>query len=131
MEIPPSEVGTMLNELEQATDGILRKGGFDVIHSQYWIAGEVIRRLNVSLGLKHVHYMLSFGRQKASRGEEKGITDTLRDECEVNVFNAVDCLIAQCPSEASDLLAFYPEVNQKHISIIPHGVDIDVFSPEL
>ena len=133
IEMPPSEVGIMLDELEESTGIIFKEylPDLNVIHSQYWIAGEISRRLNQSLRLKHVHYMLSFGRQKVARGEQKGRSDTLRDQCEVKVFNSVDCLIAQCPSEARDLQLFYPELNHNRIEIIPHGVDPNLFSPRM
>ncbi|WP_028301908.1 glycosyltransferase [Oceanospirillum beijerinckii] len=132
-ELPPSEVGAMLDKLEEETHIIFENSCSDlnVIHSQYWIAGEVSRRINKRLGLKHIHYMLSFGRQKAARGEERGISDSLRDQSEIKVFNEVDCLIAQCPSEANDLLSFYPELNHNRIKIIPHGVDPYDFSPRI
>lgn len=130
-EVSPGEVGAMLDELEAATRLILkgREGGIAVLHSQYWIAGEVCRRINQSLGLRHIHHMLSFGRQKRSLGEEARPTDSLRDACERTVFDAVDLLVAQCPSEARDLLTLYPELGHRRIAIIPHGIDPHVFAP--
>jgi hypothetical protein len=131
VEMPPSEVGNLLDELEAATQMVLEHTDIDVVHSQYWISGEVIRRIKEKRSFKHIHYMLSFGRQKVARGEQKNSTDNLREQCEVKVFNSVDCIIAQCPSEAADLKLFYPEISHKRIAIIPHGVDSYVFSPRI
>ncbi|MFL7906063.1 glycosyltransferase [Azospirillum argentinense] len=130
-ELSPGEVGAMIDELEIATRPILcgQASGVTVLHSQYWIAGEVCRRINRPLGLRHIHHMLSFGRQKRSLGEEARPTDALRDACEQTVFDAVDLLVAQCPSEARDLLTLYPELGHRRIVVIPHGVDPDVFTP--
>ncbi len=130
-EMSPGDVGAMLDELEIATRAILleRTGNTTILHSQYWIAGEICRRINQSLGIRHIHHMLSFGRQKRSLGEEMRSTDSLRDLCERMVFDAVDILVAQCPSEARDLLALYPELGHRRITVIPHGIDPHVFTP--
>lgn len=128
-EMPPSEVGTMLDELEAAATPILCENinGLVAIHSQYWIAGEVCRRINKRLNIRHVHHMLSFGRQKRGLGEQVHQSDQLRDRCEVDVINAVDIIVAQCPTEARDLISFYPELTHRRIAIIPHGIDMDIF----
>lgn len=129
-EMSPAEVGTLLNELEAAASPLLcnQIANLAAIHSQYWIAGEVCRRINKQLNLRHVHHMLSFGRQKRSLGEQANQSDHLREECEIAVANAADVIIAQCPSEARDLISFYPELLHRRIAIIPHGIDINVFS---
>jgi hypothetical protein len=126
----PSEVALLLDDLEDATRHLFKDAHLDfkAIHSQYWIAGEVCRRVNEQLGLRHVHHMLSFGRQKRNLGEQQYSTDSLRDKCEVAVVNAVDVVVAQCPSEARDLVQLYPEMNHKRIAIIPHGIDLSVFN---
>jgi D-inositol-3-phosphate glycosyltransferase len=130
-ECPPARVGTMLDDLEQAARAVLcdEIPCLTAIHSQYWIAGEVCRRINTGWGLRHVHHMLSFGRQKARLGEEANATDKLRDDCEIAVVNAADVIVAQCPSEARDLIQYYPELSHRRIAIIPHGIDTDVFCP--
>lgn len=129
-EMEPADVGHHLDALLAAALPVLRSiTGLVAIHSQYWIAGEVCRRANLELGVRHVHHMLSFGRQKRRRGEPSGATDGLRDDCEVRVANAVDTIVAQCPSEASDLLELYPELTHRRVCIIPHGIDTDAFSP--
>lgn len=129
-EMNPAEVGTMLNDLEAAASPLLcnQIAGLAAIHSQYWIAGEVCRRINKRLKLRHVHHMLSFGRQKRKLGEQTNQSDQLRDDCEVAVANDADVVVAQCPSEARDLILFYPELSHRRIAIIPHGIDINVFS---
>lgn len=128
-EMPPSIVGTMLDELETATTSILCENisGLVAIHSQYWIAGEVCRRINKRLNIRHIHHMLSFGRQKRGLGEQAHLSDIMRDRCEVEVINAVDVIVAQCPTEAHDLISFYPELIHRRIAIIPHGIDMELF----
>lgn len=132
-ELRPSDVGLLLDELTESMVALVNEelSTASVLHSQYWIAGEVCRRINATKTFRHVHYMLSFGRQKKHQGEQVGPSDSLRDCCEVAVFNSVDALIAQCPSEARDLLSYYPEVTHGRIVIIPHGVDTSVFRPSL
>lgn len=129
-EMNPAEVGELLDQLEVAVSHILNNEltELSAMHSQYWIAGEVCRRINKNLNIRHVHHMLSFGRQKKNYGEQVNLSDKIRDECEVAVINSVDVIIAQCPSEADYLISFYPELQHRRIAIIPHGVDTYVFS---
>lgn len=130
-EMAPADVGLLLDDLEVAAKDLM--AGLHrtkaILHSQYWIAGEVCRRLNKTLNLRHIHHLLSLGRQKKMNSEQMGRSEALRLECELNVFNTVDCLVAQCPSEARELLNLYPEISHRRIAIIPHGIDQDAFAP--
>lgn len=127
-EMQPAAVGLMLDELEMAVERVLGEiPALAALHSQYWIGGEVCRRINRRLKVRHVHHMLSFGRQKRRLGEAAAASDMLREDCEIAVANAADVIVAQCPSEARDLISFYPELNHRRIAVIPHGIDVDVF----
>lgn len=127
-EMSPAAVGFMIDELELSAAQVLENiEGLVALHSQYWIGGEVCRRINLRLKLRHVHHMLSFGRQKRQRGEASSPSDLLRERCEIAVANAVDIIVAQCPSEARDLMAYYPELDHRRIVVIPHGIDVDAF----
>jgi D-inositol-3-phosphate glycosyltransferase len=130
-EIPPHSVGQYLDELSTAFEKIIeeRKLEFAALHSHYWIAGEVVRRFCVNHSVRHIHSVLSLGRLNLEKGESITASVTLRDESEIQVFNAADVLLTVCPSERSDIQRLYPEVNLSKTHIIPYGVDPDVFYP--
>lgn len=123
-EIAPAAVGEYLEELSESFGERVAAHNLklDAIHSHYWIAGEVARRFCSSRQIRHVHSVLSLGRLKPSEGQSQ-----LRDECEVRVFNSADALVTVCDAEYSDLERLYPEVSLTNTSVIPYGVDPDVF----
>jgi D-inositol-3-phosphate glycosyltransferase len=130
-EISPGATGLLLDELHQSCAATLRDelAQRPVLHSHYWIAGEVSRRIAAEHGLVHVHSILSLGRVKRETGEPAEATDALRDACELRVFSEADHLIAVCRDEWSALERLYPELPPRPPTIIPYGVDPNVFYP--
>lgn len=130
-ELPPATVGEQVDQLSTAFASLLdaEKLKFSAFHSHYWIAGEVVRRFCAGHPSRHVHSILSLGRSNRERGEPCGTIASLRDACEIRVFNAVDALVAVCPTELADLTRLYPEVDCANTHIIPYGVEPDVFYP--
>ena len=132
-EIQPDETGKYLLKLYNITYKTIQNivPCVEIIHSHYWIAGEVSRRISKKLKLKHFHSILSLGRIKKQLNETLSSVYDLRIRCELKIYNSADYLIAVCPSEKSDLLNLYPEIkNKKNIKIIPYGVNSDVFFPK-
>lgn len=130
-EIPPPTVGLYVDELASAFEEacVTRGLDFTALHSHYWIAGEVVRRFRAHHPARHVHSVLSLGRLNREKGEASGGDSSLRDECEVRVFNSADAVLTVCPSEQADLSRLYPEVAPSNLYVIPYGVDPDVFYP--
>jgi D-inositol-3-phosphate glycosyltransferase len=128
-EISPAATGLLLEDLHQTCADTLRDvfARGPVVHSHYWIAGEVSRRIAAEHQLLHVHSFLSLGRVKRESGEPADAADRLRDECELRVFNAADHLVAVCPDEWRAFERLYPEVSPRTPAIIPYGVDPNVF----
>lgn len=130
-EISPFNAGLYLNELSQAFERTIaeKQLEFMALHSHYWIGGEVVRRFCAAHQIRHVHSILSLGRVNREKGEALTASSAIREECEVNVINSADAVIAVCPSELADLKRLYPEVDLSKVHIIPYGVDSDVFYP--
>lgn len=130
-EIPPPSVGLRVDELASTFEEtcVTRGLEFMALHSHYWIAGEVVRRFRVRHPARHVHSVLSLGRLNNEKGEPVGEGSSLRDECEVQVFNSADAVLTVCPSEEADLRRLYPEAAPSKLYVIPYGVDPDVFYP--
>lgn len=130
-EISPPQVGLYLNELSQAFEQTItdKRLEFVALHSHYWIGGEVVRRFRATRQIRHVHSILSLGRVNKEKGEALTVSSAVREECEINVINSADAVIAVCPSELADLKRLYPEVDPSKVHIIPYGVDPNVFYP--
>jgi hypothetical protein len=130
-DMTPSALGKYLEEVHEATRDLVEPwlAGVNVLHSHNWIAGFVARRLAALAPVRHIHTLLSLGRIKALLGEEPAESDPIRERAEVEVFQNADHLIAVCPNELTDLRTHYPEVSHDRVSIIPHGLNPDVFYP--
>ena len=128
-ELSPSSVSGYVNELSAVFEEVVGRQRlfFTALHSHYWIAGEVARRFCVTHGTRHVHSVLSLGRVKIEAGEPPDSSSSIRDECELRVFNSANALLTVCPTERTDLQRLYPEVDLSQTYIIPYGVDPDVF----
>ena len=130
-DLTPSSLGGSLEELHEASRNVLGTvlDTVDVIHSHNWISGHVAMRIAAAARVRHIHSILSLGRIKARLLEEPSETDPLRDEAELQVFQRAHHLVAVCPDELESLRELYPEISHDRVSIIPHGLDPDVFYP--
>ncbi|GLY27503.1 D-inositol-3-phosphate glycosyltransferase [Kineosporia sp. NBRC 101731] len=111
------------------TEARLAAGWYDLIHSHYWLSGQVgwlaAERWNVPL----LHTMHTMAKVKnlslagADKPEPAG-----RVIGEEQVVAAADRLIANTDLEARDLIGLY-DADPELVTVIPPGVDLDVFSP--
>ena len=115
--------------------GVMREGArrpeghFDVIHSHYWLSGQVgwlaADRWHVPL----VHTMHTMARVKnAHLGEGDSPEPPGREIGEVQVVEAADALVANTAQEARELIELYAADPAK-IEIVTPGVDLEVFAP--
>ncbi len=116
------------------TAGVLRveamnePGYYDVVHSHYWLSGQVgwlvAERWNVPL----VHSMHTMGQIKnASLAEGDVPEPAARLIGEKQVVEAADRLVASTAAEADALVSSYG-ADRDRIATIAPGVDLDVFS---
>ncbi|HET8594158.1 MAG TPA: D-inositol-3-phosphate glycosyltransferase [Intrasporangium sp.] len=102
---------------------------YDVVHSHYWLSGQVgwlaADRWRVAL----VHSMHTMARVK-NRHLAEGDTPEPpgREIGEVQVVEAADRLVANTEGEARDLIELYAAEPAK-VSIVPPGVDLTTFAP--
>ncbi|MDO5710987.1 MAG: D-inositol-3-phosphate glycosyltransferase [Micrococcales bacterium] len=117
------------------TAGVMRavaahpEGHYDVVHSHYWLSGQVgwlaAERWDVPL----VHTMHTMARVKnrsladGDRPEPPG-----REIGEAQVVAAADRLIANTDVEARELVELYG-ADPRRVAVVPPGVDLDVFRP--
>jgi D-inositol-3-phosphate glycosyltransferase len=102
---------------------------YDVVHSHYWLSGQVgwlaadrwrvalVHTMHTMARVKNLH--LAEGDTPEPRGREIG---------EVQVVEAADRLVANTDDEARELIELYAAPPDK-VSVVPPGVDLDTFAP--
>jgi D-inositol-3-phosphate glycosyltransferase len=111
------------------TEARLEPGWYDLVHSHYWLSGQVgwlaADRWNVPL-LHSMHTMAKVKNASLACGDEPEPAGRVIGE--EQVVAAADRLIANTAQEASDLVSLYG-AEPDRVAIVPPGVDLDVFAP--
>ncbi|HEX6887418.1 MAG TPA: D-inositol-3-phosphate glycosyltransferase [Candidatus Nanopelagicales bacterium] len=117
------------------TAGVLRReasrreGWYDLIHSHYWLSGQVGWLAKERWGVPLVHTMHTMGRVKnrsMARGDRP--EPELRIIGEQQVVDAADRLVANTQAERVDLVELY-DADPALIDVVLPGTDLDVFHP--
>jgi D-inositol-3-phosphate glycosyltransferase len=115
--------GVMRAELRQ------EPGWYDVIHSHYWLSGQVGWLARERWGVPLVHSAHTLARVKNALLAEGDDPEPLaRVIGEEQVVAEADRLIASTADEARDLVRLYAADPQRVRTIAP-GVDLDMFTP--
>lgn len=106
-------------------------GWYDVVHTHYWLSGQVgwlvADRWNVPL----VHTMHTMAKVKNALLAEGDTPEPAgRFIGEEQVVAAADRLIANTREEARELVELY-DADPRLVEVVPPGVDLDVFTPGL
>ncbi|GAA1885081.1 D-inositol-3-phosphate glycosyltransferase [Lapillicoccus jejuensis] len=104
-------------------------GWYDVLHSHYWLSGQVgwlaADRWDVPL----VHTMHTMARVKnAALASGDSPEPPGREIGEVQVVEAADRLVANTDREARELVELY-DAQPDRVRVVPPGVDLSVFTP--
>jgi len=130
-EVPKEDLPSRLPELERqlrrfvAAEG----GGYDVVHSHYWLSGSVGLALQQDWGVPLVHSMHTMAKVKNQHllpGEAP--EPRVRIQGEQQVAAGAARLIANTLTEASELSGLYGAAPGK-IDVVPPGVDLKTFHP--
>ena len=105
------------------------EGWFDLVHSHYWLSGQVgwlaADRWRVPL----VHTMHTMARVKNAQLADDDVPEPSgREIGEAQVVEAADRLVANTEREADELINLYAADPAK-VRVVPPGVDLDVFTP--
>lgn len=104
-------------------------GHYDVIHSHYWLSGQVGYLAKDRWGVPMVHSAHTLAKVKnALLADDDEPEPRGRLIGEEQVVAEADRLIANTDSEATDLIELYG-ADPDRIDVVPPGVDTDVFSP--
>ena len=124
----PSQMCTMASELLRV-EASKPRGYYDLIHSHYWISGQVgllaAQRWNVPL----VHTMHTMARVKnLSLADHENPEPVAREIGEEQIVAGAQALIANTDAEAANLVSLYNACPDRVHVVVP-GVDLDHFSP--
>lgn len=122
-------------QLCAVTAGVMRaeaarpEGWYDLIHSHYWLSGQVGWLAKERWNIPLVHTMHTMARVK-NRDLAEGDTPEpqVRVIGEQQVVDASDRLVVNTVDEKRDLVDLY-DADSSRIDIVHPGVDLDVFHP--
>jgi D-inositol-3-phosphate glycosyltransferase len=104
-------------------------GYYDVVHSHYWLSGQVGWLAKERWGVPLVHTMHTLARVKNLSLAEGDVPEPASREIgEAQVVEAADRLIASTDSEARQLVELYDADPARVVTVAP-GVDLEVFRP--
>ena len=121
--------------LAAITSAVLRRAacqepdGYDLIHSHYWLSGQVGWLAKQRWGVPLVHTMHTMGRVKnldLAPGERP--EPAVRTLGEQQVVDGADRLVANTEAERDDLISLY-DADPELVDVVLPGVDLDVFRP--
>ena len=122
-------------QLCAVTAGVLRaeaaknEGFYDLIHSHYWLSGQVGWIAQERWGVPLVHTMHTMARVKnltLAKGDSP--EPAIREIGEEQVVNAADRLVANTHAEAKELIELY-HADPKRVRVVHPGVDLAKFIP--
>src|SRR5205823_3365728 len=117
------------------TSGVLRAealhepGWYDLIHSHYWLSGQVGWLARDRWGVPLVHTAHTLAKVKNALLADGDTPEPLaRLIGEEQVVAEADCLIANTPVEARQLIGLY-NADRRAVHTVSPGVDLDRFTP--
>jgi D-inositol-3-phosphate glycosyltransferase len=124
----PGQLCTFARELLRAEAGH-EQGWFDLIHSHYWLSGQVGALVRDRWGVPLAHTMHTMAKVK---NESLADGDTPEPAARVlgeeQVVEAADMLIANTDIEAKQLINLY-DADPSRVEVVHPGVDLDLFTP--
>jgi D-inositol-3-phosphate glycosyltransferase len=124
----PAQLCTFARSVLRA-EAVREPGYYDVIHSHYWLSGQVGLLARDRWAVPLVHTMHTMAKVKnASLADDDVPEPPARLIGEEQVVEAADRLIANTEEEARQLITLYDAVPAK-VEVVSPGVDLDVFGP--
>ncbi|MFC3687137.1 D-inositol-3-phosphate glycosyltransferase [Aquipuribacter hungaricus] len=104
-------------------------GHYDLVHSHYWLSGQVGWLFAERWGVPLVHTMHTMAKVKNAALAEGDVPEPRgRVIGEQQVVDAADRLVANTAEEAADLVSHYG-ADPDRVGAVPPGVDLELFSP--
>ncbi|WP_458295152.1 D-inositol-3-phosphate glycosyltransferase [Nocardioides terrisoli] len=124
----PGQLCTFAREVLR-TEASFDPGHYDVVHSHYWLSGQVGALARDRWGVPLVHSMHTMAKVKNELLAEGDVPEpTARIIGEEQVVEAADMLIANTVDEAKDLVNSY-DADPTRVEVVHPGVDLALFRP--
>ncbi|MBA2773487.1 MAG: D-inositol-3-phosphate glycosyltransferase [Nocardioidaceae bacterium] len=124
----PGQLCTFAREVLR-TEASYAPGYYDVLHSHYWLSGQVGALARDRWGVPLVHSMHTMAKVKNSLLAEGDVEEPLaRLIGEGQVVEAADLIIANTAAEGRQLIDLYA-AEPERVRVISPGVDLTVFTP--
>lgn len=124
MDLKKDQLPEILDEFADAVEPLIAASGADAIHAHYWLSGVVGHTLKHRLNRPLVATFHTLERVKALSGS---VELSYRSEAEAAVVGCCDVILANTPTEASELVELYGATPER-IEVLAPGVDHDHFS---
>jgi D-inositol-3-phosphate glycosyltransferase len=125
----PGQLCTFAREVLR-TEAMRDQGWYDLVHSHYWLSGQVGALASDRWGVPLVHSMHTMGKVKnlllAAGDAPEPIARLIGEE---QVVEAADVLMANTDDEARQLVELYG-ADSTRIAVVKPGVDLEVFRPQ-
>ena len=104
-------------------------GHYDVVHSHYWLSGQVGALARDRWGVPLIHSMHTMAKVKNDALADDDVPEPVaRVIGEEQVVEAADMLIASTDLEAKQLIELY-DADPARVEVVHPGVDLDLFRP--
>jgi D-inositol-3-phosphate glycosyltransferase len=124
----PGQLCTFAREVLRTEAG-LPLGHYDVVHSHYWLSGQVGALARDRWGVPLVHTMHTMAKVKNDALADGDTPEpSARIVGEEQVVEAADMLIASTDLEAEQLVELY-DADPGRVEVVRPGVDLNVFRP--
>ncbi|HEX3932713.1 MAG TPA: D-inositol-3-phosphate glycosyltransferase [Nocardioides sp.] len=124
----PGQLCTFAREVLR-TEAALPLGHYDMVHSHYWLSGQVGALARDRWGVPLVHTMHTMAKVK---NDAMAAGDTPEPAARIigeeQVVEAADMLIASTDLEATQLVELY-DADPDRVEVVHPGVDLSVFRP--
>ncbi len=123
------ELPAYLDQFEQGVVAFAEREGTtnDIVHSHYWLSGVVGERLKARWGVPHLTMFHTLAEVK-SRSRISEWEPDVRIQAEHAIVQQADRIIAAGSDEKELLVRLYGAAAER-ISVIPCGVNLDLFQP--
>lgn len=111
-----------------------RKIRYDVVSSHYWDAGWAGQKISEELRIPHIHtpHSLGWWKRHDMDGDPEELERTYRFEERIHrefmIYRSCDHIIATT-EEQRDMLKSQYDMTERHIAVIPPGIDENRFTP--
>jgi glycosyltransferase involved in cell wall biosynthesis len=109
-------------------DFFLKKGGYPVVHANFWMSGLVAMKLKHALGVPFIITFHALGKVRRIFQKEADEFPAARLEIEESIVACADRIIAECPQDRRDLMTLY-SANPSRITTVPCGFDPEELWP--